>query len=718
MNKKRLLIILASSTAMTIVFGILILANVFGWFKKANTSIQNSNSSGSITQSESNSENSSNTADKVPLISGETLKSSPAIIKINQEVKLPKFKTYAEMVSLLKSMGVLYEGNTTTYDYAQSQSVTTDNAKSVAGAPEAQTTSDSADYSSTNTQVSGVDEGDIIKNDGEFIYIVSGNKVFIVAANPQPKNIGSIVLATNEYISEIYLKGNLLTIIGSKSTQIEGEPDTFAQIEPAIDSPSMGKTADMRYMGYQTTMVKVYDVSNKEKPVLNRELTFDGSILSTREKDGKFYIVTNKYIQHYPISQVQPQQILPFYSDSVKGKDNIVIKAESIQYCPENISQNFLLISIFDINNNNPVSVETILGAGSNLYMSNSSLYIVSPYYRQQKLSSQTTVTSADGTVTAVDGIKEINPSIKSEIIAPAEEGTVIMKFDITETSVKFIVAGEVPGQILNQYSMDEFGSTFRIATTKWGQNGATNNLYVLNSNLQLAGKIEGLAVGETIKSVRFMGKTAYIVTFKNMDPLFVIDLSNPNAPKVLGELKIPGFSNYLHPVSANLLMGIGVDTVEIYSKDKDGKETVVGNRVGGLKASLFDVSDPKKPKELDNLVFGGVGSSSEAQYNPRAFVWWNNKTTALFPAYINGTDGNIDYNNGGIYREGAIMVSVKDNKLVEKGRLLPDNLNENSYYNNSRVLYINNNVYLSIRGVLITYDYNSLKETYRLNLK
>lgn len=722
MSKKRILILIASSTALTIIFGILVFANVFGWFKKAKILVQNPNSNSEITASESNFQNTSNTNStiRIPLVSGVTLKSSSAITKINQEGKLPKFKSYTEMVALLKSMSVLYEGNNYSTGGAQSQMAATDSTKANAVATEGQATSESADYSSTNTQVSGVDEGDIIKNDGKYIYIVNGNKVSIVEANSQLKNIGNIVLGNNEYISEIYLKGNILTIIGSKSNQIVGVPGTTTQIEPAIGTPAMGKTTqDMRYSGYQTTIVKVYDVSKKETPVLSRELTMDGSVLSTREKDGKFYIVTNKYMQYYPITQVKPEQILPIYSDSVKSKENITIQAENIEYCPENISQNFLLISVFDINNNNPVTIETILGAGSNLYMSNISLYIVQPYYRQPKSvvqpSVSTTIT-AGGTGTVVQGSTVTAPSIKSEIFTPPEEGTVIMKFNIDKTSVKFMVAGEVPGQILNQYSMDEYNSTFRIATTKWGQNGTTNNLYILNSELQLAGKIEGLASGETIKSVRFMGKTGYIVTFKNMDPLFVIDLSNPNAPKVVGELKIPGFSNYLHPVNANQLLGIGIDTVEIYSKDKDGKETVVGNRAGGLKVSLFDVSDPKNPKELDKLVFGAVGSWSEAQYNPRAFVWWNNKTTALFPVYINGTDGNIDYNNGGINREGAIMVSINDNKLVEKGRLLPDNIN-NTSYNNSRVLYIDNSVYISIRGVLITYDYNTLKEISRLSL-
>ena len=311
--------------------------------------------------------------------------------------------------------------------------------------------------------------------------------------------------------------------------------------------------------------------------------------------------------------------------------------------------------------------------------MSHNALYVIQPFYK-----------SSD--IRPFDETDESNSVPDDMVIMPTHnEGTIILKFLLTGKSVKFDVAGEVPGQILNQYSLDEFNNNLRIATTSRNTNWEpSNNLYVLDNTLKIIGKIENLAPTERIYAVRFMGNTGYIVTFRDVDPLFVIDLSSPENPKVTGELKIPGFSNYLHPVSDTLLLGIG--------------SHIVDNRTAGVKVSLFDVSNPFKPAEIDSMVFGGIGSSSQVQYNPRAFVWWKTKAMALFPVYLSGEDGSTEYSDYKYTKSGAIALTIVDKKIVELARLIPE-ISEYNYYNQSRVVYIDNVVYLSMNNILYAYD-------------
>ncbi|MDI6884716.1 MAG: beta-propeller domain-containing protein, partial [Hadesarchaea archaeon] len=173
-----------------------------------------------------------------------------------------------------------------------------------------------------------------------------------------------------------------------------------------------------------------------------------------------------------------------------------------------------------------------------------------------------------------------------SEINGWETETTIIHKISIANGTIEYKSQGEVPGQVLNQFSMDEYQGYFRIATTTgWmGQ----NNVYVLDGNLDIVGRLEGLAPGESIYSARFIGSRAYLVTFKKVDPLFVIDLEDPKNPRALGELKIPGYSDYLHPYDETHLIGVGKDTVDMGSFAW----------YQGIKIALFDVSDPENPRE------------------------------------------------------------------------------------------------------------------------
>ncbi|MHB8962742.1 MAG: beta-propeller domain-containing protein [Saccharofermentanales bacterium] len=695
-------------------------------------------------------------------IKGNVSNTKATVQSINQSGKLPKFKSYTEILALLKKLGVSYDGYYRG-DIRMDDGMFPTESQNDSGSPTTGGAEKGSDYSSTNTQVSGIDEGDIIKNDGQYLYIANQNTVSIIKAFPagEMKKAGVITLPQEETVQELYLRDNLLALVCYSYEQIKIEPVILP--EPTIQVDSGPDTSDAAisetepgkmdampsiwYMSKQLTVIKIYNITDRTAPVLKRTLKFDGYLTASRVKDGKFYLVTNQYISSFPESQVTAEDILPSYLDSAAGKNEIIIRAEAIEYCPENVSANFLMVSFFDMDNMEPAVVETVLGAGNTVYMSNTALYIVQPYYRYfiqgmaDAAGSTTNVGDAaagnpdvevsadeispDRSDTAPSDIavskNESGSSGSSATIEPVEpvyvtdEGTVVMKFNLVENGVKFSIAGEVHGQVLNQYSMDEFESTFRIATTQWTPAGTANNLYALNTaTMKVVGKIENLAPGERIYSVRFIGKTGYIVTFRNMDPLFVIDLSNPAAPKVVGELKIPGFSNYLHPVSATLLMGIGQHTVTIYKKDEFGNDVEVGSQQSGLKVSLFDVSDPAEPKEVSSLIFGGVGSNTEAQYNPKAFVWWGTKATALFPAYIYGEDGGTDYDNYNDARSGGIVVAVENGKLVEKARLFPENISY-GYYGQSRVVYIDNAIYISMNGSVYAYDVSTLKEISRI---
>jgi uncharacterized secreted protein with C-terminal beta-propeller domain len=193
---------------------------------------------------------------------------------------------------------------------------------------------------------------------------------------------------------------------------------------------------------------------------------------------------------------------------------------------------------------------------------------------------------------------------------------TNLYKFDLTESGVPLVAMGAVPGSIINQFSLDETAGLLRIATTTWNAGGSSNGVYVLNAsngNLGVIGKVTGLAAGERIFSVRFVGTRGYVSTFRQIDPFFVIDLANPAAPRVVGELKVPGFSSYLQPLDATRVLGVGRDV------DPDT------GRVLGLQLSIFDVSRPASPTRTATYTFpgDGWGSWSAAMWDHRALAWF-----------------------------------------------------------------------------------------------
>lgn len=534
-------------------------------------------------------------------------------------------------------------------------------------------------YSSTNIQVSGIDEADIVKTDGGFIYIAGNNAVRIVKANDGDlQDTGIIKFPDDRTVHEIYVDGDRLVILG---THYEYEKMPGPYPYPVKDLPmtdgGAAEASDLRvsvapdigimppyYSAKNYSFVEVYDISDPGQPVSVKAHEMEGYYQSSRKSGDIVYLVTN--------ANAGRGIVVPMMKDTIVSKESAPLKSDDIMIMPDYISPGYVVLSAVNITDDSKTQVEAVTASGHILYMSETALYLAAGNY---------------------------------------EGNTIITKFSIDGMNIGYGGSGTVEGQLLNQFSMDEYNGNLRIATTSWDNENA---LYILDESLNVIGSVTGLAEDERIYSVRFMGDKGYIVTFRNIDPLFVFDLSDPENPKVTGDLKIPGFSNYLHPVGEDLLLGIGADTREIYEKDSKGNEVVIGTRQSGIKLSLFDVSDMGKPREITNYVIGENGSYSEAFYNHKAVMVDTTSEIVAFDAYI--TSGK----NWNDIKQGALVISYKNSDLNLKGILdfqHPEVYGKYIPYGR-RVIYIGDVLYYVQDGVIQAFDYNSLQKIGSLSLK
>ncbi len=455
-------------------------------------------------------------------------------------------------------------------------------------------------HGTTNTQEDGVDEGDIIKTDGRYLYIVNSGTnapVSIVdCANGSMKKVTDITFEDGKDASDIYLYNNHLVVVGycyrqNNQTKTTEDVAGFDMI-------------DCCTVSWGDTFVSVYDITDKSAPVKVTEYVQNGNINSSRMIGSKLYTISTYYVNVY--GNDYRDVCIP--EITVNGACKI-ISADGICVVEGTKSTTYAIITALDVEKDKEPQSEAVLGGCSNLYASSKGLFL-SEYKWDNK----------------------------------AQETTKIYRFEYAEDGVEYKGVGEVPGFINNQFSMSYDGEYFRIATTtnKVTTDGDSvsvsvddrvNNLYILNNEMQIVGKVEDLAKGETIKSVRFVGNMAYVVTFRQTDPLFVIDLSNPENPTVQGELKIPGFSEYLHPIADGLLVGVGADG------------TLTGAN-GDCKVSLFDVTNPYEPKETVSLSVGNGKHLSNTRIGTNHKLFINLSETefavpfTLFPHWI---DKNYD---------------------------------------------------------------------------
>lgn len=595
---------------------------------------------------------------------------------------LPKLESFENLYNIMKDKeSSYYETNKgvsmldITTDSASSSS-TSDIAKAESSTQK-ESNDTNLDYSKTNIQVEGVDEADIVKTDGNYIYYVTSNKIVIVdAQNSNDLKIASEIKYEEDdfYPDEIYVNNNKLIVIGEENSNSYNK---LIEIDSA-------------YSAYNKThtIAKVYNIENKDNPKLDREVKLEGSYLSSRMIGDNLYFIANKDIYSYlfkdkEISELNEEEFKPRYTDTAISEKEKCIAYEDIYYFPESEDTSYLNIAGFNINNNEEAKIETYLGAGSDIYSSQDNLYITRVKYEYK-----------DSKLYGYYNNYDVN--------------TYIYKFKLEDSKVTYVNAGSVPGEVLNQFSMDEKDGYFRIATTdstNLNSETDTNNLYVLDENLKTVGKIEGLAKGEKIYSVRFMGNRAYMVTFVETDPLFVIDLSEPTNPTVLGELKIPGYSKYLHQYDETHIIGFGENT----------KTNAYGGVVtDGMKMALFDVSNPVKPKELYSIDIGDKGTYSEILNNHKALLFSEEKNIIAFPISISEEEG--DYRTK-IKFQGAIVYGLD----LEKGFNLKGTIAhmqiQDGYrdYDNTktveRIIYIKDSLYTLSEGLIKSTNMSTMQE-------
>ncbi|MDO9592515.1 MAG: beta-propeller domain-containing protein, partial [Erysipelotrichaceae bacterium] len=286
---------------------------------------------------------------------------------------------------------------------------------------------------------------------------------------------------------------------------------------------------------------------------------------------------------------------------------------------------------------------------------------------------------------------------------------TEIYKLNI-ENGVKLLSSGKVDGYLINQFAMDEHDGKLRVATTtqKYKQNQeweTENHVFVLDSNMKEVGHLGKIATGESIYSVRFLGDRVYMVTFEQIDPFFVIDLST-NQPKILGELKIPGFSNYLHPIEGNLVFGIGKDV----KVESDGRLVT-----GSLKISLFNVADELNPKEVANLMIGSEYTYSEALYDHKAVLYVKNKNLLAFT--VNDYNIAVSSDDKYYYTNQAIFVTVDPNgNLVLKNKVEQKPNSKDIDPTIQRIIHIDNYVYLLSDKMFTVLDIDTLAIVKQIN--
>ena len=296
---------------------------------------------------------------------------------------------------------------------------------------------------------------------------------------------------------------------------------------------------------------------------------------------------------------------------------------------------------------------------------------------------------------------------------------TYIYKFKLDEAKIAYENVGSVPGEILNQFSMDEKDGYLRIATTNnknLSNDTNANNLYILDRDLQIVGKIENLAKGERIYSVRFIANRAYMVTFVETDPLFVIDLSDVANPEVLGELKIPGYSKYLHPYDETHIIGFGENT----EVNEDG-----GVVTNGMKMALFDVTNPTSPQELFKEDIGDKGTYSQVLYKHKSLLFSKEKNIIAFPIYITEEIQQEDQEEvKTAYKfQGAIVYGLDlENGFTKKGQISHQEAQEENLkfdYTKAveRIIYINNNLYTLSPSLIKSTNIETMEEQSLLEL-
>ena len=509
----------------------------------------------------------------------------------------------------------------------------------------------SIDYSKTNIQVEGVDEADIVKCDGQYLYVTLDKKVLIVKAYPPDELAVLSEIQTNRTVTGLFINGDRLIIF-----------------ESGFNEPTVRPLRKISYCWSAVTVVNVFDVVDRSNPILVRNVSVDGTYFTSRMIGDYVYVLVNS-----PVCILDGEVQLPVIAD---GERVIEVPASEIYYANSSDRYyGFTTVLAVNVQNDSlkPSHETFLLGASRGIYVSRNNIYLAIPRYDEKK-----------GVVV-----------------------TEIHRIHIEENSIKWEASGQVPGYILNQFSMDENDGYFRIATTtgylsrRTGQATSSNHIFVLDMDLKIVGKLENIAPNEKIYSARFMGTRCYLVTFKKVDPLFVISLEDPSEPRILGKLKIPGYSDYLHPYGENYLIGIGKETVEAEEGDFAWYQ--------GVKVSLFDVSDVENPREIAKYEIGDRGTDSPVLRDHKALLFDEERNLLAIPVLVAEIDerkypeGVPPNAHGDYVWQGVYVFTINETGISLRGRVThiddSDDLEKSGFYFKSeysvkRALYIENLLY------------------------
>ena len=507
------------------------------------------------------------------------------------------------------------------------------------------------DHAETNTQTQGVDEGDIIKTDSRYIYFVgsdgSGNKKLkIIDTLTMTAVYNSYLYDENGdiiWVSDMYLKDNILVAVCAKKNNYG-----------YYDSVAYGY-----YGSAGSTIIVSYDITDRSEPKLIRREAQDGSYRSSRLIGNTLYTVSQYYVRAESEETIE-NVCIPKVGGVEIGCDCI--------YLPENMGESYICLTALDISDKDgKISAVAVLGSTENYYCSQDTFYILAEnYYNSSEYKTK-----------------------------DSNSYTVINSFSLDGLDISYKATGEVKGSTSrSQYSLDEYENNLRIATTYYNYNTQKNesSLYVLDENLDVIGKLEDIANNEQIKSVRYMGKKAYVVTFRNTDPLFAIDLSDPKNPSVLGELKLPGYSAYLHPIGDNLLLGIG------YDGDANNAD------FNSVKVSLFDISDPVNLKELDNIILDDKNVSTPVNNNPKALIYKADEGIIGLPVET------YDYNISENAEYGYYLIKVQDSELDIMHKLIHEDKGYIDIYS-FRGTYIGDKFFTVSNYMVKKFDFATGKE-------
>lgn len=541
-----------------------------------------------------------------------------------------------------------------------------------AAAPEAKAAG--TDFSITNVQEAGVDEPDIVKTDGNRIFALAKNRLYAIdVSGPAPRIAGSLAMPNDTFARDMLVAGNRVLVMGDGPVAVRPLPASTgaptAKIAPGVGADlalqAPGGSVLVEIDASDIAAMRVVETMETEARYLTARLT--GSTARVVVAAGAPTGIAFTYpaapgpdaenaaaaANRNAVARTAADDWLPRYTvTSATGRTapRPVVACDAVSRPADYSGLGTLTVLTIDLNGGlDPIDADAVMAGGENVYASTDAMYVATNRWATP---------GEDGTTDAFNT-------------------TQIHKFDTRSTSqTTYRGSGTVTGHLLNQFSMSEYEGRLRVATTQSGfalvggdavvPDDRESESYVTvlgdgGGRLRQLGQVGGLGTGERIYSVRFIGDRGYVVTFRQTDPLYTIDLSDPAAPRVAGELKIAGYSAYLHPIGDDLLIGVGQDASE-------------SGRTTGLQVSLFDVSDPASPKRLQRAVL--PGASSEAEWDHHAFLWWPASSLAVLPYQrfdavgIDPAPGTVSRGAATGFKTGALAMRVAREGIAETGRV------------------------------------------------